>query len=70
MTTGRSSSSRNILNSLSDVTFSTMILVCLDGVGILVFLTANDFSAVTLSPVGVSDWYWMAVVEVNEGLVS
>jgi hypothetical protein len=71
MTTGRSSSSRNHLNSLSDVMFSTIILVCLEGVGILFFcLTAIDFSIVTLSPAGVSDWYWMAVVEVNEGLVS
>lgn len=51
--------------------FSTMILVCLEGVGtVFICLTANDFSIVTLSPAGVSDWYWMAVVEVNEGLVS
>lgn len=56
------------MSSLSDVISSTMILVCLDGFGMLFFRTGSGVSRVAVSPTGVSDWYWMAVEDGKEGL--
>ena len=65
MTTGRSSSSKNHFNSLSDVISSTKNFVALDGFGIVSFRTGSGVSRIVVSPTVLSDWYFKAVVDFN-----
>lgn len=56
ITTGRSSSSRNHLSSLSEVISSTKNFVGLDGLGIVFCRTGSGVSRGVVPPTGISDW--------------